>query len=115
MGWGWRVLLSLVGIAAALVILVRANQPPPLPIVVMYRPAYPNNSLVAQFINPTNKYLAVSATFSNATLHESRTTVLNIGPAQGVEVGQQQGWQFMSGERIELSVSGYKPASYTVP
>jgi hypothetical protein len=115
MGWGWRIVLLCVFVLAGLVILARASAPPPLPIVVMYRPAYPNNSLIAQFINPTNKYLAVSATFSNAGLHESRTTVLNIGPAQGVEVGQLQGWQFMSGEKIELSVSGYRPATYTVP
>jgi hypothetical protein len=88
---------------------------PELPITVTFRRSIGRGSLVAQYYNPSGKYLTVSATLRNATLGQSREITLNIGPSRTVEHGWAEGWSYRSGETIDLYHADYESLHVVVP
>ena len=69
----------------------------------------------AQYRNTSSKYLTVSVELRNATLGQSKTVVLTIGPNKMVEHGWAEGWSYQSGETITISHADYEVQESRVP
>lgn len=88
---------------------------PEMPVVVTYRKAMLDNSLVAQFHNNSERYLTVVVKFENRTLNQQKSGYIKIGPRENVEIGWTDGWKFMSGEYITLTHEDYNTQVVRIP
>lgn len=87
---------------------------PDMPIRVSTREALTGAGLVAQFMNNSNRYIAVVATFTNPTTNQSVTTRIDISPNDTKEIGHLEGWAFASGDQILLEHNDYRSSRITV-
>ncbi len=88
---------------------------PDMPVLVQYRQALMGSGLVASFRNTSPRDLAILATFTNPTLHQSKTFRLDLAPGQTKEVGHLEGWTFSSGDTIKLTHNDYKALEVKLP
>jgi hypothetical protein len=88
---------------------------PPLPILVQYRRAVLNPSLVADFSNQSNRDLLILATFENPTLNEMKKWEISLAPNATREIGHLEGWAFHSGDKITLHHADYADEKITLP
>jgi len=88
---------------------------PELPIEVTFRPSIGRGSLVAQYRNRSDKYLALSVKITNTTVGQSNRITVSLGPNQMYEHGWVEGWSYASGEKIEISHADYEPMELRVP
>lgn len=88
---------------------------PLLPLEVTFRSSIGGGSLVARYMNTSDKYLAVSVALRNPTLDQAKTVVLNIGPNRVTEHGWLQGWSYSSGETITITHADYEVMELRVP
>jgi hypothetical protein len=51
----------------------------------------------------------------NPTLEQEVTELLQLGPGELREIGEAQGWTFVSGETVSVRQDGYQAASLTIP
>ncbi len=87
----------------------------PVPVVVTFRGALLDNSLVAQFRNVSGKYLSPVVSLENPTLNHSKRFYIKLGPNEQKEFGWGEGWAFASGERIKIVHDGYRDVEVKVP
>ena len=86
-----------------------------LPVSVSYGNTSPASGMVAVFKSDFPRPLEVVAMCSSPRTSERKRFNLTI-PARGeVEIGHDDGWRFMPGQRILLSNTAFRPAEYIVP
>lgn len=90
-------------------------QKPDLPISVKYRESILSKGYVTQFHNNSDKHLKVKITIASETTGKTKQGVLEIAPKSFKEIGWAEGWQFASGESIEVFNAAYKKAQYLIP
>jgi hypothetical protein len=88
---------------------------PDLPVTVSFRRAILGGGLVARFRNNTALQLEIAALFISPSTGQRSQTQLVLGPGQTQEVGSLQGWQFIAGQQIQLSNTGFRPIVISVP
>lgn len=81
---------------------------PELPIEVYTRNSVGGGGLVCQFKNMTTKHLVLNVNVSNKTLNTKKSFSLIVTPNSFVEHGWAEGWNYVSGDRIELANSDYE-------
>lgn len=86
-----------------------------LPVSVGFREALLGSGLVAIIENHSGKPLEVAAEFSSDKTGDRKRVSLVI-PANGqVNYGHTEGWAFASGQKIKLTNSDYREATYSAP
>jgi len=83
-------------------------QLPELPIEVFTRNSVGGGGLVCQFKNITNKHLILIVNVSNKTLNTKKSFIVTVSPNSFVEHGWAEGWNYVSGDRIELTNADYE-------
>lgn len=81
---------------------------PELPIEVYTRTSVGGGGLVCQFKNLTSKHLVLNVNAFNKTLNTKKNFSLIITPNSIVEHGWAEGWNYVSGDKVELSNADYK-------
>lgn len=88
---------------------------PRLPVVVSYRTAWMDSSLVAQIHNDSDSLRKVLFVIESPTTGQIMNKV-EVIPARGMaEVGWLEGWRFVSGERVRVHQAGYRDYDDVVP
>jgi hypothetical protein len=88
---------------------------PELPISLAYRENRSGRGYIVQVHNTSQKHLAVLVELDNPTLDQQSSVPLQLAPGEIQEIGEAQGWTFVSGESIRVRQEGYKPATLTIP
>lgn len=88
---------------------------PKLPISSNYYENRRGRGYVVQVHNQFQKHLAVLVELENPTLEQEHEGSLQLGPGEMREIGEAQGWTFVSGETIRVKQDGYEDASLTIP
>ncbi|MGB7158403.1 MAG: hypothetical protein WBD40_10090 [Tepidisphaeraceae bacterium] len=88
---------------------------PDLPLAVSHRTSALGKGYVAHFRNTSNKHMVFKVRLINRTLNQQKEDSLELGPYGTTEIGWLEGWQFASGETIEVSQDGFKSQSWRIP
>jgi len=88
---------------------------PALPLVVGFRSSMLGKGLVAQIENTSDRYLTVILAVRNPTLSTAHRFSLNLEPRSRIEFGHLEGWQFESGDEVELFNDDFGALKFTVP
>lgn len=92
-----------------------SEQKPDLPIVVKYRESMLGKGYVVQFHNKSEKHLKLKVKFSNSTTGQIKEDVIDLKPKNFDEIGWAEGWQFASGEYINVYHADYRSGKYQIP
>ena len=88
---------------------------PALPVVINFRSSMLGKGLVAVIENTSDRYLTVILAVRNPTLSTARRFTLNLGPRSTTDFGHLEGWQFASGDEVELFNDEFGALKITVP
>ena len=88
---------------------------PPLPVVVHFRASLLGKGLVAVIDNTGDRYLTVVLTVRNPTLSIVKRFNLDLDPQSSTDFGHFEGWQFNSGDELELFNEEFGVLKLTVP
>ncbi len=88
---------------------------PELPVTVTYRPSALGKGYVINLHNTSNKFLTVIVTIHNPTLQTGKAGHEDLRPFHGLEIGWAQGWEFTSGDLIEVRNADYRPLDVKLP
>ena len=88
---------------------------PALPVVVGFRSSLLGRGLVAVIENTSDRYLTVVLAVRNPTLSTARRFKLELEPKSTLEFGHLEGWQFTSGDELELFNDEFGTLKVTVP
>jgi hypothetical protein len=88
---------------------------PELPVSLTFQENRTGRGYVVQVHNTSQKHLAVLIELKNPTFEQETTASLQLGPGELREIGEAQGWTFVSGETISVRQEGYQAASLTIP
>ena len=91
-----------------------ANQPE-IPVRVSFRKALLNSGNVAGFSNISNQTIAISASIGRPSSNQTLSIDLTIDPGQKKEVGELEGWAFISGDTITIQQPDHKSLSIRAP
>jgi hypothetical protein len=86
-----------------------------LPISLTFHENRKGRGYIVQVHNTSQKHLAVLVELENPTLDQDVSAPVQLAPGELREIGQAQGWTFVSGETITVRQEGYRPTSLTIP
>jgi hypothetical protein len=86
-----------------------------LPVVVHFRSSMLGMGLVAVIDNTSDRYLTVVLTARNPTLSTVKRFKLDLDPRSSTDFGHFEGWQFSSGDELELFNEEFGILKLTVP
>jgi hypothetical protein len=84
-----------------------ANQPE-VEVLVSFRKALLSNGNVAKFKSIAGTTIAIQLEIVRASTSASKTVELTIDPGQSVEIGEREGWAFISGDTIKVNQPAHK-------
>ena len=76
---------------------------PDLPVVVLTRQSIGGGGLVVQYKNKSDKFLPLVIVVSNKTTNATKRFTVNVPPHSFQEHGWAEGWNYLSGDQIEIS------------
>jgi predicted RNase H-like nuclease (RuvC/YqgF family) len=88
---------------------------PAVPVRIEMRRSAMGRGLVAMLSNLSAKQLPVIVATQNPTTRAAKQFTLQIAPGLKVEIGYQEGWEFASGDRVQLRSASFEDVQYTVP
>ncbi len=88
---------------------------PHLPVEVRIRNSLMGRGYVAEFQNTSDKHITVMVKLENFTTNEKWDRTLTIPAFKVVKLGWLEGWQFVSGERITVTLAGHEIRIWQVP
>jgi hypothetical protein len=93
----------------------RETARPALPVVVGFRSSMLGQGLVAMFENTSDRYLTVVLAVRNPTSSTANRFQLELAPRSRTDFGHLEGWQFASGDEVELFSDAFGELRLTVP
>lgn len=91
-----------------------ANQPE-IPVDVSFRKALLSSGDVASFRNRSSRSIAVTASIERPSSGQSRIFDLTLDPGHTKEIGEREGWAFVSGDTVTLTQPEHKSLSFQAP
>lgn len=88
---------------------------PDLPVTLSFRESSVGLGYVIRLTNASDRYMTVRARFFNPTLRAGRETTISLRPGLTTEFGWLEGWEFVSGESIEVAHHGFRTKAWTLP
>jgi len=86
-----------------------------LPVVVGFRSSMLGQGLVAMIENTSDRYLTVVLAVRNPALSTAKRFQLELGPRSRTDFGHLEGWQFVSGDEMDLFSDEFGALKITVP
>jgi hypothetical protein len=90
-----------------------ANQPEPT-VMVSFRKAVMNSGGVATLRNTAPRTIALTIVATRPATSQQRQFDLIVDSGQVKEIGEREGWAFLSGDTLKISQPSHKSVSYTV-
>lgn len=94
---------------------VQDSAKPDLPLEVSFRKSFWGRGLVARFRNNSAHSLTLILAIRNPTLSRAGRFQLNVGPQDSEEFSYSEGWEFASGDELNVYNNGYKGLRIIVP
>lgn len=94
---------------------IRLAQQPEVEVRVSFRKALLSSGNVAGLKNTSGITIAVIAEVSRPSSGSKRTYEFTLDPNQTAEIGEREGWAFVSGDKIEISQAQHKTLVFTSP
>ena len=88
-----------------------ANQPE-VEVLVGFRKAMISSGKVATIKNAAGQSIAITVNIERPSSGGSRTFELTLDSGQVKEIGEREGWAFISGDRMVISQAGHKSMAY---
>jgi hypothetical protein len=88
---------------------------PPLPIEISFRKSFWGRGLVAKFSNRSSHSLTLILAIRNPTLSRYNRFQLKVGPEDSEEFSYSEGWEFASGDELEVYHNDFKSLKVRVP
>jgi hypothetical protein len=88
---------------------------PELPVEVSFRKSFWGRGLVAKFRNKSAHSLTLILAVRNPTLSKANRFQLNVGPQDSEEFSYSEGWEFASGDELNVYNSGFRGLKIIVP
>ena len=88
---------------------------PALPVVVGFRSSMLGQGLVAMIENTSDRYLAVVLAVRNPASSTADRFQLELAPRSRTDFGHLEGWQFASGDEVDLFNDEFVALKITVP
>lgn len=82
---------------------------------VSFRKAFLSSGNVAGIANASNQTIAVTANVDRPSSGQTRSFSLTIDPGQTKEIGEREGWSFISGDVITIAQPEHKSLTFTAP
>lgn len=89
-----------------------ANQPEPT-VLVSFRKAFLGSGGVATLKNSSPQPISVSLVASRSATNQQRQFDLVIDAAMFKEIGEREGWAFLSGDTLQVAQPSHKVVSFT--
>jgi hypothetical protein len=80
---------------------------------VRFRKAMLSNGHVAVISNTSGQTIAISVDIQRSSSGQGRSVDLTIDPGRFKELGEREGWAFVSGDSIKVNQPGCKSLTYT--
>lgn len=94
---------------------IRLAQQPEVDVLVSFRKALLSNGNVAGVKNTSGNAVAVTVEISRPSSGAKRVYELTIDPGQTTEIGEREGWAFISGDKIQISQAEHRALIFTSP
>ena len=94
---------------------LRLAQQPEVDVQISFRKALMSSGNVVGVKNTAGNAIAITAEVSRPSSGAKRTFELTIDPGQTTEIGEREGWAFISGDKIQISQSEHKSLTFTSP
>lgn len=65
--------------------------------------------------NQSRRHMEIELEMENPSLESRSSAVVQLAPSEIREIGQPQGWTFVSGETLRLKRAGYATRALTIP
>mgnify|MGYP001303888342 CR=1 FL=1 len=88
---------------------------PAMPVSVNFRASMLGKGLVAVIQNTSDRYLTVMLSVRNPTLSTAKRFKLDLEPRSSTDFGHLEGWQFASGDEIDVFNDEFAALRLTVP
>lgn len=80
-----------------------------------FRKALLSSGNVAVFTNTSGQAIAIDAEIERPSSAQRRTFLLTLDPGQAKEIGEREGWAFLSRDTITVSQPEHKPLRFVAP
>lgn len=94
---------------------LRLAQQPEVDVQVSFRKAILSNGNVVGMKNTAGSTIAIRAEISRPSSGSKRTYELTIDRGQTTEIGEREGWAFISGDTVRISQADHKALTFTSP
>lgn len=94
---------------------IRLANLPEIPVRVSFRKALLGSGNVAAFQNSASETVAVTANIERPSTGQSRIFNLTIDPHLTKEIGELEGWAFISGDTVTLTQGNHKSLHIQAP
>jgi hypothetical protein len=94
---------------------MQESMKPDLPLDVSFRRSFWGRGLVAKIRNKSARSLTVILAIRNPTLSKSNRFELKIGPDDAEEFSYSEGWEFASGDELNIYHNDFKGMKIIVP
>lgn len=88
-----------------------ANQPEAT-VFVTFRKAFFGNGNVARIKNTGAQASPFALQFIRASTNQQRSFQVVVDQERSIEIGEREGWAFLSGDEIKVSQPGHKPMTF---
>ena len=90
---------------------IQAASLPEVTIAISFRKALLSNGSVAILKNTSSQPTPMTLQFIRASTGQQRTVQVVIDPTRSIEIGEREGWAFLSGDEIKVSQPAHKTMS----
>lgn len=91
---------------------LQAASLPEVPVAVAFHTRLFSDGAVAAVKNMSRQAIAVTITAARPTSNEQRSFRQVIDSQQAKEIGQREGWAFVNGDVLQVSLANYKPKQF---
>lgn len=86
---------------------------PVVPVTTTYRKGFIDSGYILQVMNTSDKTIAITLTIERGD--QKKELPLTLDGKLGKNIGESEGWAFISGDKFTLVMPDHKPWSGTIP
>ena len=86
---------------------------PAVPVTTSYRKGFIDNGYILQVMNTSDKTISFTLTIERGA--QKKEMPLTLDGKLGKNIGESEGWAFVSGDKFTVAMPDHKPWSGTIP
>ena len=81
---------------------------------VSFRKGFIDSGYVATFTNTYNQPVVITADFERPSSAKKRSAEMTFDPGQSKEIGESEGWAFVSGDTVTVNQDNHKSITFAL-